>query len=459
MTPPKFARVCIVGAALAVIAVSGHACRRGAPENVTPTTREIVELPLQGTDANVVSFTQRTLKSLSQSVVVPEELVYTDVFKQQELLPPVIDILIVIDNSYSMEEEQANLADKLSVLLSDLNEVDWQINVITTDNTCKRLPELPLKPDSQNMAQLFQTAVRAGINGSASEVALKNVVDHLKPTCTSDAPWVRPNTDLAVLIVSDEDEDSYSKYYRKSDLFVQDMQAKGYIPGENFKVYGLIGHPDSPCPDVAASAQTYADVVQRTDGLWGSICAGDYSETLAAISRDMRSNLKVEFPLRFAPILSTIKMDLNGAAYIGDWTLVGQSIVLADKLPENSTLTIQYQVESFRLLNLGVSSEEYVLNSIFLEDRELSPTEYAYDPVNNTVLLFFDPPANAVIHTNLIENKQLLTTFPFPNVEPSAIACFIGDDKLSAEVSVGRGSVTIMPPPPAGAKVHCLFEK
>lgn len=421
-------------------------------------TRETVKLPLQNPDARVLTFNQITRNNLVQEITVPTELVYADVFRQQELLPPVIDILVVIDNSYSMEEEQANLADKLTALLSDLNEVDWQINVITTDNTCRRIPELPLKPDTQDMVQLFKKAVKAGINGSGSEIGLKNVVDHLKPTCTQDPAWKRENTDLAVLIVSDEDEDSSSKYYMKSDLFIKDLETKGYIPGKNLKVYGIIGHPDVVCPNVEAPALTYAEAIKGTGGLWGSICAPDYTPTLAAMSRDIRTNLKVEFPLRFAPIFSTIKLDLDGSAYSGDWTMIGQSLVLADSLPEGSTFTVKYQVESFRLLKLGVSPDDYLLEHIKLDGELIDNTMYNYDPVKNTVLLTFDPLAGSKLQTTMVENKPLLTSFPFPDVNTRRLACFIDNVALESAYHVDRQMIRFDPAPVAGTTIHCLYE-
>lgn len=432
-------------------------CRKQSSPEKTPVLRETVDLPLQDPDARVARLEQIRRAAIAQEITVPEDLVYTDVFRQAEVLPPVIDILVVIDNSYSMEEEQTNLADKLSALLSDLHEVDWQINVITTDNVCKRLPELPLKPDTPNMLALFQNAVKAGINGLGNEMALRNTVDHLNGRCTRDQKWTREGTDLAVLIVSDEDEDATSRYARKSEVFLRDMVTAGYEPGTGFKVYGIIGHPEVNCPDVEAPALTYADVVKATNGLWGSICSGDYSQTLAAISRDIRTNIKVEFPLRFKPVLSTVKLDLDGAAYNSDWTLIGQTLVLADSLPEGSALTVKYQVESFRLLQLGLHPEVYGLKEITLDGKALAADQYHYDHVANTVLLTFDPPAGGKIRTVMAETTPLRTSFAFPEVESGQVVCYLGESIFPAAATLARGQITFAEAPPEGAVLHCLY--
>ena len=44
-----------------------------------------------------------------------------------------LDLLVVIDNSGSMTEEQANLSTKLQPLLSKIAKSNWQIAVVTTD--------------------------------------------------------------------------------------------------------------------------------------------------------------------------------------------------------------------------------------------------------------------------------------------------------------------------------------
>jgi hypothetical protein len=428
-----------------------------AANDKSNSKKETIEIPLQDPDARVIKLEQVERQTLNQTITVPDDKIYIDIFKQAESLPPVIDILVIIDNSYSMEEEQLNLADKLTSLISDLNEVDWQINVITTDNICRRIPELPLNADTPNMEALFKKAVKAGINGSGYETGLKNAADHTSTGCNQDPDWLRENTDLAILVVSDEDEDSYSRYYNKPNDFLRDLKAAGYVAGENFKFYGIIGHPSEPCPTVSTPGATYAAVVKQTEGLWGSICAPDYGPTLKAISRDIRLNLKIEFPLRFKPVLSTIKLTLDGSAYSGAWTIIGQKLILAESLPEGSTLAISYQVESFRLIQLGVDSEEYQLASLSIDGEVIDPTEYNYDRISNFVLLMFDPTPGAKIESTLFENKNLLKSFSFPDVTPKKIACYLDSVLMKVEIEVKRESITLNPVVPAGKTAHCLY--
>lgn len=452
----KWIRHAFVGSACLTLGL--WACQKVDDSEVDqPTVRETVDLPLQNLDAHVIPIQQIFREHIAQKTVVPEQAVYTDIFKQQDVIPPAIDILVIIDNSYSMEEEQLNLSDKLTSLLADLNEVDWQINVITTDNVCKRIPELPLLPDTPGMTALFQKAVRAGIDGSGYEEGLGNTIDHVNKRCTSDEAWLRDGTDLAILIVSDEDEDESSSYFEQAEKFETDLAGYGYRVGENVKMYGIIGHPDKPCPSVSRIGNTYAEVIKDSEGLWGSICDADYGPTLEAISRDIRLNLKNDFPLRFAPVISTIRIELDGNAYVGDWTVVGQRVILAETLPEGSTLQVHYQVESFRLIHLGLDSSEFVLERIKFNGEILDPSEYQYDAVSNTVMLTFDPQSGDLIETFLVENTPLISAFPFPDVEPQYVACYIANKAVESKIEVERKVISFDPPPPEGKEAHCLY--
>jgi len=443
----------------AFTSVLALSCQKNVPsEKPLPLVRETITLPLQNPDARVLTIKQVSRSELKQEFSVPTNSGFTDTFRQQEMMPPTIDILIVVDNSGSMEEEQINLAEKFEALISELNEVDWQINVITTDNACRRLPELPLKPDTPDLLALFQKAIRAGIYGSGYERGLLFAINHLRGTCTTDPAWLREQSDLAIIVVSDEDEDPSSRYHLKHDLFLDDLEALGYELGTDAKLHGIIGHPNVTCPDVWAPGVTYAAAIEGSGGVWGSICAPDYSPTLSAISKDMRKNLPIEFPLRFPPVLSTIRLELNGVAYNDDWTIVGQRVILANPLPKDSILKIHYQIESFRLLRLNVDNEAFTLTTVSINGLPIDPATYNYDVVSNTVLFLFDPPPGALIETTLIENTAMRTSFPFPLAEVKDINCYIDGILFKTSITLSEGFVNLDPTIPENSSAHCLYE-
>lgn len=452
---------CVRIALIAVIAAAWlpSACGTAGGTYDTPPkrVRETIDMPLQESAGRVRALKQVEVGRLEQRSVIPTQKRNHDVFKQQEIQPPRIDILIVIDNSGSMEEEQLNLSGRLEALLSDLSEVDWQINVITTDSVCQPSPKLPLKPDTEDMRNLFVEAIRAGTYGLGNEMALEMARRHLSGECRQYPTWIRPDTDLAVLVVSDEDEDEGSDYADNAPLFVEAMSGLGYDAAVNFKVYGIIGHPSRPCETAYALAPTYAAAIDLTEGLWGSICDADYSPTLNAISRDIRVTRKIEFPLSKKPVLTSIELELDTRVYDADWALVGQKVVLANALPDKSTLVISYQIESARLIDLGVPAAAYALDSVAVNGEPIAATDFQYDAVKNTVLLAFDPKDGDVIETTLLAHGTLLTRFPFPEPGAAGVRCYVDRLPVASRYEGATHEMVVEPAIPAGKTAYCLF--
>ena len=100
-----------------------------------------------------------------------------------------------------MSQEQQNLGNKLEALLSSIGKTDWRIGVVTT--TPKDKCEISLINAAEvNGSAKFKQAINAGTGGSGNEAGIKEAVNGLR--CTEN-PWVRNDSSVAVLIVSDED--------------------------------------------------------------------------------------------------------------------------------------------------------------------------------------------------------------------------------------------------------------
>ncbi|MBP9706365.1 MAG: hypothetical protein KBD78_01910 [Oligoflexales bacterium] len=131
------------------------------------------------------------------------------------LLP--LDIVLVIDNSVSMTAEQNIVQEFLPLILSSIEDFDWQIGITTTDVKGKDgikdtgdecLHEL-IKKGEANIMPRFSKGVNVGIDGAATERGLYMGAKSLLNNCTvknfaSNGPWIRPNSAIAVIIVSDE---------------------------------------------------------------------------------------------------------------------------------------------------------------------------------------------------------------------------------------------------------------
>ena len=122
---------------------------------------------------------------------------FTQTFTQSATKSGPIDILVVIDNSGSMSQEQANLATKLSPLLSSIAGADWQISVVTTDprNGCQRA--LIKSSDGAAAATAFQSSITsAGLAGDGNERGILMSVAGLMGSFT--VPGVTAGTTIQV---------------------------------------------------------------------------------------------------------------------------------------------------------------------------------------------------------------------------------------------------------------------
>ncbi|MDQ3231237.1 MAG: hypothetical protein M3Q07_05400 [Pseudobdellovibrionaceae bacterium] len=97
------------------------------------------------------------------------------------------DILIVIDNSGSMKEEQVNLSTKLNELLVSIKDANWQISVINTSPVVPAGVTLTalasegkelcnttvIKAGEVDATEKFAAAVNAGISGNGNEQGIR----------------------------------------------------------------------------------------------------------------------------------------------------------------------------------------------------------------------------------------------------------------------------------------------
>jgi hypothetical protein len=127
-----------------------------------------------------------------------------------------IDVLFVIDDSCSMDNDQrqlgANMRSFFSTFLS--NQVDFHVGVVTTDMTDParrgRLVAPFLTHTTPNVTVNFQSMVMVGIGGSGVEKGLAAASAALRPPISNNenAGFLRPDADFALVFLTDEDDSS-----------------------------------------------------------------------------------------------------------------------------------------------------------------------------------------------------------------------------------------------------------
>jgi hypothetical protein len=134
----------------------------------------------------------------------------------------VVDILFVVDNSGSMDEEQNNLAANFGTFIDLIVETraDFRIAIVSTDmvnpNESGRFLAKPNNPkilsaNTSNLRTIFSENVRLGTMGDGFEKGLAAIKAALSPPLidNQNAGFLRPEAVLAVVLVSDEEDCSH----------------------------------------------------------------------------------------------------------------------------------------------------------------------------------------------------------------------------------------------------------
>ncbi|MBT3220171.1 MAG: VWA domain-containing protein [Proteobacteria bacterium] len=127
-----------------------------------------------------------------------------------------VDLLWVVDNSNSMKEEQVSLADGFSTFIQEMEETgtDFHLGVITTSfdtgdlNRGKLLGDPPVITQNDDYVAAFKSRVQVGGGGSQKEKGLEAATYAVSPVMTTgpNSGFLRPDAQLLILVVSDEDD-------------------------------------------------------------------------------------------------------------------------------------------------------------------------------------------------------------------------------------------------------------
>jgi hypothetical protein len=225
----------------------------------------------------------------------------TDTFYQVEV--DEVDILFVVDNSASMQEEQAALASGFESFVSELElaNANFHIGVISTsqDTTDPErgylLGDTPYLTAEDDYLTEFRKRVELGTNGSDKEKGLQAAAYALSPEMlvTYNGSFLRPEANLLVIIVSDEEDCSddgkldaldSAACYEQPELLtpVQTLVARIFdskYNGEFVQIAAIVGPYDQSCAD-SYPGHRYADAALLTGGLLSKICDPDWSTVM-----------------------------------------------------------------------------------------------------------------------------------------------------------------------------------
>lgn len=246
-----------------------------------------------------------------------------------------VDILWVIDNSGSMANKRDRLAKSFDQFIRTLTteQVSFHIGVTTTDMTktgagfSGQLIASPtvITNTTPNPVAAFTDHVTMPPSRVEDEQGLAAGLAAVTEPLASgaNAGFLRPNANLAIIVVSDEDDHSLGD----PAYFARRFRALKGVGNEDTVTYSAVAG-DLPDGCVAPGDQNllwgkakagkrYKKVTDLTHGIFASICAADFNDTLTTLGLAF-AGLRRIFPLSATPVVSSLQVFVNNVA-------VGQS--------------------------------------------------------------------------------------------------------------------------------------
>lgn len=305
-------------------------------------------------------------------------LASSDVFYQTSSVNNKLDVLFVVDNSGSMSDEQSNLATNFNSFMSNFMSkgFDYRIAVTTTDAyltqygtscnvgttgyggsvmaPCAKFKDgvgassqhsgiFIIDNNTPNPLDVFSLNVKVGINGSADERAFQSFMNALDYNYAPNNTFLRPDSFLAIIIISDEDDfsrtgqstsygyDSYTQYDNPSNPYTianvisyLDTKTSSTPTNRRYNVSTIGALAGSGCnPGQGHLGIRYEQLTLATDGVWGDVCAPDFSSDLSNIQNKI-AELSTQFYLTRVPVVSSIVVRVDGVLVlqnaINGWT-------------------------------------------------------------------------------------------------------------------------------------------
>ena len=251
------------------------------------------------------------------------------------------DILFVIDNSESMNEEQQGIAGRITNLFSKISELDWRLGIITTDpyefdpktngynpladGALLRFPNGSYQLDAglgiTEANNLFSRTIYRPERGNGHERGIYNTYRAIERAVnpTNDVnrrlhDFFRPGASLSVILISDEDETLLDGVKNplpnqvKSDGANLIRLIKSQWEEKVFQFNSVIvqPHDKNNCSDKNTKiGHAYFELSRLTGGVVEDICARGYGGALDKIGTGV-VNLEKSYLLDCEP------MDING---------------------------------------------------------------------------------------------------------------------------------------------------
>ncbi len=389
-----------------------------------------------------------------------------------------LDFLVVIDDSRSMDDEQALIAKGLAPLISEFKDTNWQIAVISMSDPCVKISNLIKKTDANADAK-FAAAVKKPYDPDATEQGFPMAIQAFKGQCKGALrPWLRAGSSVGVLFLSDEDncgsnpgeQNRCQKIPGKNAAEMVNYLHSIRTPAEA-RIYAITDH-DGTCPDAGGQGFMYAEAARLMGGSVGSIChdftnANGYGTFLNTVSTDAARLLKKQFLLSSRPDMTQFDVTVDGQVLEASGVLsIEGKLVKIDPSKVNSGLkiTFNYTHDAIPMFSEVPAQPAPNLLSLVVTVNGTPLTQevdYHYDPVKRVIGFTAAPPEDAKVVVKYLEEKTMKTHFEnnLAGVRPDTLKVSVnGVPATDQSFSYDSNGIDFIVPPTDGAVVTTSWQ-
>ncbi len=277
----------------------------------------------------------------------------TENFSQSAEETKKLDIMWVIDNSGSMADEQAALGSNFDSFITQFinKNVDFKMGITTTDTSSDskkgkivtgsdtKLTSAKAAANPNQFMADFNTLVKVGIGGSGNEKGLEATEGFMARYATGATPFIRPDAYLAVVILSDE-EDQSPKAVAAYTEYLKSFKANAGL----VKVYTIVNTNDVNTGGNTIGHARYELASNQTAGKMSNIM-DRFDDVLLEMGESI-VNLLDSFALAGSPVDGTLKVYVNGvetSAYSYDSASHSIKFNAGNLPPVGAQVTVKYK--------------------------------------------------------------------------------------------------------------------
>ena len=213
-----------------------------------------------------------------------------------------VDVLVYVDQSGSMVDDQARLASNFATFVYNLEGAlaDWQAIVVTQDDGCGN--QGIISPYDADASALFAAAVRGG-GGVHTEAGLTLTERALQEsTGGCNAGFLRDESKVLALEVSDEPEQSRQGWETKTPAIV--------ALAPTISIAAIVGPTPKGC-STADAGYGYVEAATMTGGDHFSICEADWTDYFVS-TVDLLEPPSDRLELSWPPVPESLAVSLDG---------------------------------------------------------------------------------------------------------------------------------------------------